>query len=248
MLADFVGTLKVLKERIQVHGDHIGRYEARTRVALIDPVLSALGWVVSDPGKVRVEKETGEDGRRVDYALLGDSGQPLVFVEAKRLSDKRPAVEQTAAYVFEENDRQKTNVRYCVWTNGDAWILWDITKLGTRTVDAKISGERPAKTALKLACLWRESLLDGYLEPVADLQEGERATPIDDAGRAPVGIQQTSTKRLPTGKLTEPARQALIDDVKERKLTQEAIGQKYGVSRSAVAYYVKNARNETTSG
>ena len=45
-------TLETLKARIKEHGAHIGAYESRTRVTLIDPMLCTLGWDVSDPSLV----------------------------------------------------------------------------------------------------------------------------------------------------------------------------------------------------
>ena len=119
MLDNLIAVLGELDERIQRHRDSIGQFEARTRVCLIDPLLSALGWDVRDPHKVRIESEVGGTRRRADYALLGEHGQPIVFVEAKKLSVREPALEQTAAYVFAENDRQNTNVRYCITKHGD---------------------------------------------------------------------------------------------------------------------------------
>ena len=56
--------------------------EALTRYALVDPVLCALGWDVSDPEKVRPEFPT-EQGRP-DYALLWEE-KPLIMVEVKPL-------------------------------------------------------------------------------------------------------------------------------------------------------------------
>ena len=60
--------------------------EIRTRYALVDPVLQALGWNLSDPSQVRIEHETTKQSNphRVDYALFS-MGQAVILVEAKPL-------------------------------------------------------------------------------------------------------------------------------------------------------------------
>ena len=86
MLDGLVQTIEMLKARIKEHGPHIGAYESRTRVALIDPMLCALGWDVSDPDIVQIEPRTVNGW--ADYALLGGNRKPVIFVEAKKLADK----------------------------------------------------------------------------------------------------------------------------------------------------------------
>ncbi len=48
MLDDLVQTIETLKQRVKDHRSDIENYESRTRVTLIDPLLCALGWDVSD--------------------------------------------------------------------------------------------------------------------------------------------------------------------------------------------------------
>ena len=61
MLDTLFGTIEMLKARIKEHEGYFhagGKPEARTRAALIDPMLSALEWDVTDPGLVEVEPAT----------------------------------------------------------------------------------------------------------------------------------------------------------------------------------------------
>lgn len=44
--------------------------EAQTRYAIIDPILSALGWDTSDPKECRPEWQFKGSKQRVDYALF----------------------------------------------------------------------------------------------------------------------------------------------------------------------------------
>ena len=84
LLGGLVQTIETLQKRIKEHGSHIGAYESRTRVTLINPMLSALGWDVDDPSAVEIEPKTDEGW--ADYALLGSNGKPVIFVEAKKLN------------------------------------------------------------------------------------------------------------------------------------------------------------------
>ncbi len=79
-------TIRTLAERIRDHSALLSTSEARTRLALVDPLLNALGWDTSDPAKVSVEYDV--EGRQADYALLGPDGKPKAFVEAKKLGER----------------------------------------------------------------------------------------------------------------------------------------------------------------
>lgn len=80
--------IKEAKSRVEVHGEYIASLEVRTRYALVDPILQALGWNLTDPSEVQVEYETTTDQSqpcRVDYARLSTTGKPVILVEAKPL-------------------------------------------------------------------------------------------------------------------------------------------------------------------
>lgn len=59
--------------------------EAATRAALIDPILRTLGWNVSNPDMVEVEKRipNGKNGLFADYVLKDINGDAQICVEAK---------------------------------------------------------------------------------------------------------------------------------------------------------------------
>jgi len=79
-LDDLVEVIETLQRRIRDHGDSLRQNEIRTRVALIDPLLTALGWDVADPGLVTAEYNVGTG--RADYALLIPGDKPAALVEA----------------------------------------------------------------------------------------------------------------------------------------------------------------------
>lgn len=181
---DFVATIEKLQERIKANRDHIGQYEIRTRVSLIDPMLCALGWEVGEPKLVRIEGpvqvRTGgseDTGGRPDYALLGRGGNPVVLVEAKKLAVpvSYNARRQVVAYVTNLNMDNPTRCLLCACTNGDSWQLYDIQE-SKIVLDTSLSRDRSEDCAFKLLGLWQRSLSDGSLR--AAVQTGTSiATP-----------------------------------------------------------------------
>ena len=133
--------------------------EVQTRTTLIDPMLQALGWDVSDPSLVTIEPKT-DDGW-ADYALLDDRGKTVIFVEAKRLADKNVHIKQTVKYAVAENYPKKNEVKvnYCALTNGDLWELYDL-KAQETVLETSIVSDETAKCALQLLGLWRRSMAD----------------------------------------------------------------------------------------
>jgi len=94
--------------------------EANTKAHMIEPVLSALGWNMTNFHEVDREYKVF-DGTFLDYALRID-GKPKLFVEAKALgrtlADKQ-FIAQTINYANNEG------VVWCVLTNG---LLYQVYK------------------------------------------------------------------------------------------------------------------------
>ena len=57
--------------------------EMSTRYIIIDPILNALGWRLSNPSECVVENFT--DGGKPDYTLFNDEGEAVIVIEAKRI-------------------------------------------------------------------------------------------------------------------------------------------------------------------
>lgn len=91
--------------------------EAHVRQAVIGPVLQALGWDPTDARQWIPEMRVPEGV--VDDALLGDNGNPLVFVEAKRQGNLSPKAEEQ---LFDYAAKQ--GVPLLVLTDGDIWDLY----------------------------------------------------------------------------------------------------------------------------
>ena len=162
MLDDLVGVIETLQGRIRDHGDVLRQNEIRTRVALIDPLLRALGWDVADPGLATPEYEIS--GQRVDYALLGAEGKPAATVEAKKLG------ENLAAHRMQMlNYSNAAGIAYAGLTDGNQWELYEVFKQVSleqrRLLDLRILDTPAHECALKLLLLWRPNLATG--KPVA---------------------------------------------------------------------------------
>jgi hypothetical protein len=90
--------------------------EAAVRIGIIEPILSSLGWDVTDP--LTVQPEYSSQGRRVDYALCAFPARPTVFIEAKAIGKVEAADRQLFEYAFHEG------VPFAVLTDGRTWSFY----------------------------------------------------------------------------------------------------------------------------
>ena len=163
LLDDLVGVIELLKERIATHGASLRENETRTRMALIDPLLQALGWDVSDPTMVTPEYSVGAS--RADYALLTPTGNPSALVEAKKLDESlashRMQMLNYARHVG--HSPRRTDRRQPL---GGVYDVFDQAPIEQRRIlDVSIANTPAHETALKLLLLWRANLASG--QPVA---------------------------------------------------------------------------------
>ena len=187
MLDDLIGVIETIQGRIQQHGQSLRENETRTRMALIDPLLMALGWDVADPGLVMPEYSVS--GNRADYALLKPNGHPAATVEAKKLGE---GLESHRMQML--NYSNASGVDYAGITDGNRWELYDVFKRGQlddrRVLDVTIADTPTHRCALELLLLWRPNLASG--EPVAanePVLSAEQATPDPQ----PANIQPAAT-------------------------------------------------------
>lgn len=96
----------------------MNKNEAFSRV-LIDAMLSAQGWDVTDQSAVRFEVVM-PDSTRADYVLCDRNGRSLAVIEAKRYSvNPADAAEQAKAYA------EHLDVPYVFLTNGNEILFWE---------------------------------------------------------------------------------------------------------------------------
>lgn len=121
-LVDIIETLQV---RMRRDGETIGANEIRTRTALVDPLLSALGWDTADPAIVIPEYAIG--GGVADYALLkttpGGNAPVIALIEARRLHE--PLEDHRAQMLTYAG---MAGVRYAGLTDGNRWELYEVFK------------------------------------------------------------------------------------------------------------------------
>ena len=150
-------------------------------MALIDPLLHALGWGVSDPGVVTPEYKMS--GGWADYALLRPDGQPAATVEAKKLG------EALASHRMQMlNYANASGIGYAALTDGNHWELYSVfdqARLEDRRILEVSIADTPAhEGALKLLLLWRPNLASGQPVPASTpiLGEARRPPPTSSAG------------------------------------------------------------------
>ena len=148
-----------LKERIERHADVLSKNETATRYALIDPLLTALGWDLQDPGQVQTEYNTGVG--RADYAMLvgGNASRPRLVIEAKKLDRAiSNGLDQSITYCVGRG------IPYFVVTNGKDWAAYE-THRPVPTPDKRIVDFNLADPAqiivMKMLWLWRGNFESG---------------------------------------------------------------------------------------
>ena len=154
-LDDLQEVIEKFKHMIDTHHDYLSGKERRTRQVLIDPLLNALGWDVSDPGAVYLEHN------QMDYALMSDDN-PVAVVEAKPLGkslETSKATSQSIAYAVENN------IPYIVVTDGDKWKMYEVFKQQTledrKLMEFQLSKDLSQDSALQALRIWKPNLATG---------------------------------------------------------------------------------------
>ena len=210
LLEPLVSTIETIKDRIDRHGASLRQNETRTRAALIDPLLQALGWDTTDPALVTPEYRTGG---WADYALIGPGNRPAAIIEAKRLgSVVENHLEQAVGYCIQEG------IAYAGVTDGSHWQIYrtfePVPLVQKLVLDVDISVRVAHESALKMLLLWRPNLSSGHA-----LDAATPAFLADSFGKSPNPTASNSagspTQELP--KVAERARQSRsVSDAPER--------------------------------
>ena len=133
--------MEILRSKIRCDREDLTR-EDQTRTVLIDPLLYALGWDVSNPKRVRTEPRLNIGGRP-DYVMHDSrSKRPFMIVEAKKL--------QTSLSGLTGVDHQLQLLGYMrelgcslgVVTNGDDWQIYRADSFATLTPVKTLSVSR----------------------------------------------------------------------------------------------------------
>ena len=109
--------LALVKETAVTYQTQFLNNEAATRLALVDPVLTALGWNMANPLMVVVENTA--QFSRADYVLYDSGRSPKIIVEAKALGID---VSSGTSQLFATAGRiQKDQTKTGFITNGLVW-------------------------------------------------------------------------------------------------------------------------------
>lgn len=139
------------------HGD---ASEEITKKAIIEPVLSLLGWNINDTDEVRPEWRN-----TVDYALFID--RQIVYIEAKKAEHMlTSASEQVKSYAAAHGE----SVEFVVVTNGRNWRCYSVRN------DLEVFSHDITKEPHKernLSLLNKESVKNGDLTNAANFVRAE---------------------------------------------------------------------------
>ena len=152
-------SIKEARRVLTAHHEYLKGNETRTRVLIIDDVLTALGWDIKDPARVWLEHRV--NGSKMDYILRSSSVGSLAVVEAKpsgaglRDTDRR----QASGYATE------IGARYAVLTNGGRWEAWKMGQQRPRKdcvfVEVHLATGEITDIAVTLEQLHQEVLEEG---------------------------------------------------------------------------------------
>ncbi len=165
LLQSLVDTIEQLKARLEVHGAGLRANETRTRMALIDPMLAALGWDPADPSLVVPEFEIG--GKLADYALLSPNRKPVAVLEAKRLGESL-----TTHRMQMVNYGNMAGIPYAGLTDGNHWELYSVFEQrpieDRRILDISLDSTPVDKITLGMLVLWCPHMSSGEVQLVKD--------------------------------------------------------------------------------
>ena len=223
-LEELVGKLR---HRIYNHRDVLTRSESTTRYALVDPLLSALGWDLADPDQVLTECEASykdDDNRHYADYVLFHGKKPCLVVEAKSLGTK-----------LATGDRLDQSTKYCnrlgaqhfVLTDGDRWEARD--KSDPRESIFEFDVTAPRTNVIELLWLWPGNF------------QGERAISVPTPTLSPFKEPApTRPNAAPASLLLAPDQQPLRDSVQGGTYVtgEEALSVITGRPRDATYVYV----------
>lgn len=179
-LDDLANCIENLQQRIQEHGTLLREYETRTRMALIDPLLNALGWDTKDPSLVIPEYKVSDGW--ADYALLRPDGPPAAVIEAKKLGTMLDVKFRRQML----NYANESGIEYAGLTDGNKWELYKVFQPGPlekrQILNVSIADARAHESALRLLMLWRPNLASGKPvpggEPILGVRDKPRPGPV----------------------------------------------------------------------
>jgi len=119
------------KQQSEQVGNSLQWSEAKTRALLIDTMLTACGWDLSNSEQVGIEVEVEFPDNisgtgYADYVLWGENGQPLAVIEAKRSGETNLQAGREQARLYADALENMGYERPIIfYTNGYETFIWD---------------------------------------------------------------------------------------------------------------------------
>ena len=230
-----------LSAKIDQHREIFQKSESATRYCLIDPLLTALGWDLSDPDQVLTEYNSGHGW--ADYAMAPVNGPPSLVVEAKSLfTPTSKGIAQSISYCLQDG------IKYFVVTNGDDWEVYETHRpvpMQEKRVTAFKITDVSQSAVMKMLWLWRGNFKGGDPEgPVVCTtdeesdeieSESEKNTVVIEPRGDSIGDLADVTGKAPPQSMTFPDG------------TTKAIGKWNRVQIATVEWLVETGRLDQAS-
>ncbi|MXX14227.1 MAG: hypothetical protein F4Z86_12410 [Gemmatimonadetes bacterium] len=152
-------TIEKLQDKIRAHYFHLHNIETAVRQVLIDPLLLALEWDVSDPNQVWLEYPTGVG--QADYVLVSNN-TPVAVIEAKSLRNS-PLTDCIINQALKHANALGTN--YMVITNGGEWRMYNVAQQPTILMSFLITQTPVLESSLQALRMWKPNLASGNPAP-----------------------------------------------------------------------------------
>lgn len=131
--------VSLAKERIRSYSGYLLEDEIRTRIFLIHPVLDGAGWDIYNHDEVEIEARlslgSGHEGR-IDYLLKDQTGNPCIFIEAKKYGDKRVRTGILGNTKWPKYVKNRHS-GIAVFTDGRCWRIYDLTLIDREMINDK---------------------------------------------------------------------------------------------------------------
>ena len=151
-LLQAIATVQV---RIQAHGSIYANSELQTRYGLIDPILRALEWDISNPEEVQVDCTAGSG--KADYVLMSQSN-PHIVIEAKALKMMNSnCVSQGSAYC------SALGASVLVCTDGETWSIYRSPSF-TQSATVNLSRDDIFQVISSLISLYNQAKLPSQIQ------------------------------------------------------------------------------------
>ena len=181
-LDDVKEVIENLQSIINTHHDYLFKKEARTRLVLINPLLQALGWEVSNPAAVQIEYQVKT--KRADYVLIRERrDEPIAVIEAKGLGNTLEDDETAQAHIY----ANQAGIDYMIVTDGDTWKMFKAYGRGVledrQIMEFQLSKNLAHECMLQALRIWKSNLASGSpkeaMTPVLDFPD-DKAIKKDD--------------------------------------------------------------------